>query len=88
MNSKNTKTQKQQWVRTSPSQIKLVSNPETKFSKDCGAALSQIYHLLKNHEIKNPLKDKLRDCADDLWDLQIEDDAKSGNLTKEKFEKN
>ena len=54
----------------------------TKLAEDAGVLFERILDFAEKHELPRGLKRRLDNCTDALWDLEMEEDAKSGALER------
>ena len=63
-------------------ETELSANGRTKRAEDCGKMVEAIFRFTKTHKISPSLKRRLENCAADLWDVEMEEDAKTGALDR------
>ena len=52
----------------------------THLARNCGKMVNAIFRFTQTHQIPPSLKRRLENCAADLWDMEMEEDAKTGAL--------
>ena len=68
-------------------EMKLTANGRTQLANDCGKVVNAIFRFTKKHKLSPSLKRRLENCANDLWDIEWEDDVKSGAYERSEFGK-
>ena len=59
----------------------------TQLAKDCGKVVNAIFSFTEKHKLSPSLKRRLKNCANDLWDIEWEEDVKSGAYERSEFGK-
>ena len=68
-------------------EMKLTANGRTKLANDCGKVVNAIFGFTEKHKLSPSLKRRLENCANDLWDIEWEEDVKSGAYERSEFGK-
>ena len=63
------------------------ANGRTQLAKDCGKVVNAIFGFTEKHKLSPSLKRRLENCANDLWDIEWEEDVKSGAYERSEFGK-
>ena len=63
----------------------LAANGRTRLANDCGKLANEIFRFTDKHKLPPSLRRRLRNCAADLWDVEMDEDAQSGALDKSAF---
>ena len=71
----------------SAAKTELSASGRTKLAENYGKMVNAIFHFTKTHKISPSLKRRLENCAADLWDLEMEEDAKNGAMERSAFGK-
>ena len=68
-------------------EMKLTANGRTKLANDCGKVVNAIFRFTEKHKLSPSLERRLKNCANDLWDIEWEEDVKSGAYERSEFGK-
>ena len=66
-------------------EMKLTANGRTQLANDCGKVVNAIFRFTEKHKLSPSLKRRLKNCANDLWDIEMEEDVKSGAYERSEF---
>ena len=59
----------------------------TRLARDCGKVVNAIFGFTEKHKLSPSLERRLKNCANDLWDIEWEEDVKSGAYERSEFGK-
>ena len=74
-------------VSHSYSKMINTANGRTQLARDCGKVVNAIFGFTEKHKLSPSLERRLKNCANDLWDIEWEDDVKSGAYERSEFGK-